>query len=56
MQCEKLGCRARQSELHPQIGIPVIYYCCRCNGCDSTCTAKGSNTKHSYDYVEEEEL
>ena len=45
MKCDHIGCNAWQWELHQQIGNPVTYYCCRCNGCDSSCHADGSNTK-----------
>lgn len=44
MQCERLGCDAVQGQLHPQPSTPSPHYCCKCNGCDSTCNAQGSNT------------
>ena len=47
MKCDNRirGCATDQSELHRQIGTPSVYYCCKCNGCGSSCNAKGSNTR-----------
>ena len=49
MKCENWGCNAIQQELHWQVGTPVVWYCCRCNGCGPDCRAKGSNTRGRYD-------
>ena len=33
MECDRQACRRWQRRLHAKPGIPVIYICCRCNGC-----------------------
>ena len=45
MECDK--CKFRQAELHQQPTSPVVYYCCRCNGCSPGCKAKGTNVPTS---------
>ena len=45
MECDR--CRFNQEELHQQIGTPPVYYCCRCNRCNSSCKARGSNTREA---------